>query len=93
MLYKDIQKAVVELVLADEDVTALHEMKTRQSGHTQFIQLHVEMNGDMTLKEAHDVSERLMKELEFLYPSAEIIIHQDPHNDAVADSVRLTSAD
>ena len=92
-LGEDIQKQVIELVLADEDVVAIHEMKTRQSGHTQFIQLHVEMDGSMSLSEAHDVSERLMKELEFLYPSAEIIIHQDPYNDTVDESLRITTPD
>jgi ferrous-iron efflux pump FieF len=92
-LDEDIQQAVIELVLADEEVVALHEMKTRQSGHVQFIQLHIEMDGKKTLAEAHDVSERLMKELQFLYPSAEIIIHQDPHNDSVDENLRITATE
>lgn len=90
-LEDSVQDDIKHLVLEDKDVDAIHEMKTRQSGHTPFIQLHVEMDGSMTLVQAHDIAERLMNKLQAAYPAAEIIIHMDPHNDAVDDSLRITS--
>ena len=86
-----VQDDIKQLVLEDEGVDAIHELKTRQSGHTPFIQLHVEMDGKLTLVQAHDIAERLMNKLQVAYPAAEIIIHMDPHNDAVDDALRITS--
>ncbi|MBT8448154.1 MAG: cation diffusion facilitator family transporter, partial [Gammaproteobacteria bacterium] len=75
-----IQDDIRRLVFEDPDVQAIHELRTRESGHTQFIQLHIEMDGSMTLHKAHDVSDRIMHRLEEVYPAAEILIHQDPYN-------------
>jgi len=91
-LDESIQEKVRALVLADPEVHAIHELKTRESGHTQFIQLHIEMDGEINLYKAHDISDRIMAILEQAFPSAEILIHQDPFNDAPDESMRITSA-
>ncbi|NNJ72544.1 MAG: cation diffusion facilitator family transporter [Enterobacterales bacterium] len=86
-----IQDDIRRLVFEDPDVQAIHELRTRESGHTQFIQLHIEMDGSMTLHKAHDVSDRIMHRLEEVYPAAEILIHQDPYNDAPDQNLRITT--
>ncbi len=88
-LSEEIQQSIKELVLSDKDVDAIHELKTRESGHTKFIQLHIEMDGQMKLSEAHVISDRIMASLEKEFPSAEILIHQDPHNDAPDQQERI----
>ena len=86
-----IQDEIRKLVFEEPAVDAIHELKTRASGHTQFIQLHIEMDGKMSLQAAHDISDRIMQTLQKAYPSAEIIIHQDPGNDATDEELRITS--
>ena len=61
-----------------EGVSAVHDMRTRIAGPTAFIQLHLEMDGGMNLLRAHEISDTVEAELRRAYPSAEIIIHQDP---------------
>jgi ferrous-iron efflux pump FieF len=63
---------------AAPEVTAVHDLKTRAAGPTSFIQLHLEMNGAMDLRRAHEISDEVEAELRAAYPQAEIIIHQDP---------------
>jgi ferrous-iron efflux pump FieF len=63
---------------AAHEVTAVHDLKTRAAGPTAFIQLHLEMDGAMDLRRAHEISDRVEAELRDAYPHAEIIIHQDP---------------
>jgi len=91
-LSEEIQQTVRETVLADKDVDAIHELKTRESGHTQFIQLHIEMDGNMSLFKAHIISDRVMETLQNKFPAADILIHQDPYNDAPDQENRIVEA-
>lgn len=68
-------RAIAEAELA---VTAVHDLKTRVAGPSTFIQLHLEMDGAMDLRLAHEISDRVEAQLRDAYPHAEIIIHQDP---------------
>ncbi len=59
-------------------VTAVHDIRTRGAGPTTFIQLHIEMDGAMSLLRAHEISDTVEQELRAAFPHAEIIIHADP---------------
>jgi ferrous-iron efflux pump FieF len=63
---------------AAPEVTAVHDLKTRVAGPTAFIQLHLEIDGGMDLRRAHEIADRVEAQLRNTYPHAEIIIHQDP---------------
>jgi ferrous-iron efflux pump FieF len=67
-----------EIVLRNPAVSAVHDLRTRAAGPTAFIQVHVEMDGDMTLAEAHKVSDEVEAALLAAFPRSEVIIHQDP---------------
>jgi ferrous-iron efflux pump FieF len=60
------------------DVTAVHDIRTRVAGPTAFIQLHIEMDGEMKLLRAHKISDEVEALLGRTFPNAEIIIHEDP---------------
>ena len=60
------------------DVVAAHDLRTRIAGPTAFIQIHIEMNGTLSLIRAHEISDEVEAELRAAYPNAEVIIHQDP---------------
>ncbi|MGF1698463.1 CDF family cation-efflux transporter FieF [Vibrio lamellibrachiae] len=67
-----------ECCLEIEGVLGVHQLRTRMAGPTRFIQLHLELDDNMILIEAHrisdEVEERLMRE----FPGADVLIHQDP---------------
>jgi len=63
---------------AHPEVAAVHDIRTRIAGPTAFIQLHIEMDGEMNLLRAHEVSDAVEAELNRAFPHAEIIIHEDP---------------
>jgi ferrous-iron efflux pump FieF len=42
------------------------------------VQIHLEMDGDLTLKEAHRVSDAVEADILAAFPQAEVMIHQDP---------------
>jgi ferrous-iron efflux pump FieF len=55
-----------------------HDLKTRTAGSRIFISLHVEIDGTVTLNEAHAIADGLEHALEAAFPDAEVIIHPDP---------------
>ena len=59
-------------------VDAVHDIRTRSSGTRVFIQLHLEMDGDKPLREAHALGDRVMYAVEAAYPNAEVLVHHDP---------------
>lgn len=67
-----------DIALAHKEVHAVHDLKTRAAGPTAFIQIHLEMDGAMTLNELHRVADAVEVELLEAFPRAEVIIHQDP---------------
>ncbi|KPU83499.1 ABC transporter permease [Marinosulfonomonas sp. PRT-SC04] len=62
-------------------VHGFHDLRTRQSGSTIFVNLHVELDGTQTLNAAHAISADLKHAIRQTYPQCDVIIHQDPVRD------------
>ena len=74
----EAREKIRNIALAHKCVDAVHDLRTRQSGLTYFIQLHLEMDGNIKLLQAHEIADEVELSLMKAYPGAEIIIHQDP---------------
>jgi ferrous-iron efflux pump FieF len=59
-------------------VRGFHDLKTRTAGSRIFVNLHVELDGDQTLDEAHAIGAALRREIIRVYPRADVLIHKDP---------------
>ena len=69
---------ITQLALTQPQVIGMHDLRSRQSGHMQFIQLHLELQENMLLLEAHGVAEALEHRIMAVFPCADVIIHLDP---------------
>lgn len=65
-------------------VQGIHELRTRSSGVTDFIQFHIWLDPEMTVAVAHDIVDETEARVAQAFPGAEILIHVDPagHYDA-----------
>lgn len=72
------RKRIREIALEQPLVLSLHDLRTRSAGPNVFIQLHLEMDGALSLFEAHAAADAVEVELMRAFPGAEVIIHQDP---------------
>ena len=86
-LSDEIKHEIYRIVKAQPGVLGSHDLRTRQSGHAYFIQLHLELDATLPLVDAHEISERAAAALSAAYPNAEVIIHEDPV-DAAGKSMR-----
>ncbi len=83
----DIRKRIVAIAYAEPEVRGVHDLRTRQSGHAYFIQLHLEIDGDLPLRDSHEIADRVEIAIAKAFPSAEIIVHQDPHRTTLPNGV------
>ncbi|HYM30798.1 MAG TPA: cation diffusion facilitator family transporter [Candidatus Cybelea sp.] len=74
----DERDRIRAIVLRHTKVRALHDLRTRSSGVRSFLQMHLELDGDISLSEAHRISDEVEEALLAAFPGAEIIVHQDP---------------
>lgn len=68
-----------DIAVSHKEVLDIHDLRTRSSGSDMFIQLHLEMDPNITLLRAHDIAEEVMHMIEKEFPRAEVLTHQDPH--------------
>ena len=56
----------------------MHDLRTHDLGGAYMFELHLEIDGNLSLLQAHAISERIENKILQLYPNSQIIIHQDP---------------
>ncbi|MET0624977.1 MAG: cation diffusion facilitator family transporter, partial [Pyrinomonadaceae bacterium] len=61
-----------------EGVVGFHDLRTRRSGSHKFIDLHLEVEADQSLQQAHDLSVRVLRAIEADIPRSRVQIHTDP---------------
>jgi ferrous-iron efflux pump FieF len=71
---------IKQVVLQHPRANGLHDLRTRSSGTVIFIQLHLELDDNLSLLEAHNISDEVEEALLTEYPGSEVIIHIDPQS-------------
>lgn len=77
-LPEDERHQITHIAATTPGVCDVHGLRTRQSGQTKVIQLHLELPDELPLVEAHRVTMLAETRLREAFPEADIIIHQDP---------------
>ena len=78
-LPEEERRQIKEIVMAHPEVIDLHDLRTRASGRDTFIQIHLELDGALTLLRSHEIADEVEARLLEAFPGAEVLIHQDPH--------------
>jgi ferrous-iron efflux pump FieF len=69
---------IKDIVRGHPQVLNLHDLRTRAAGRDRFIQFHLELDGGLSLIDAHRIAEAVELDIRKAFPEAEVIIHQDP---------------
>jgi cation diffusion facilitator family transporter len=59
-------------------VLGVHDLRTRMSGTHWFVQLHVELPGELSLLQAHELCEQVEHAIRAEFTRAEVLVHADP---------------
>ncbi|AZD04655.1 cation diffusion facilitator family transporter [Pseudomonas chlororaphis] len=83
-LPSEVSQHMLELVCAVPGVLGAHDLRTRISGNHWFVQLHLELPGELTLSVAHGISDQAAEAIHTAYPRAEVLVHADPQEAVLA---------
>ena len=75
---EDERQAFLDAAAQYPELEGLHDLRTRKSGTLRFVQFHVWVPADWTVKQAHDRLDRVEEALQERFPGTEILIHVDP---------------
>ena len=67
-----------KLALAHPKAHNVHDLRTRRAGSDVFIELHLELDGDLQLEQAHDITHEVEARIRAAFPEADILVHQEP---------------
>ena len=74
----DVSQHMLELACSVPGVLGAHDLRTRISGNHWFVQLHLELPGELSLSVAHGISDQAADAIHQAYPRAEVLVHADP---------------
>lgn len=73
----------IESIATNEPgVRGFHDLKTRMAGSKVFVHLHIELDGEQSLREAHEIGKSLKAKICTAIPHCDVIIHKDVARDA-----------
>ncbi|MDG2005011.1 MAG: cation diffusion facilitator family transporter [Novosphingobium sp.] len=81
----------LDVLARHPDLRGVHDLRTRTSGNQDFVQFHVWVDPNMTVREAHKVMDDIEARLQAEFPDVEIIIHPDP--EGLVDEVGIAAED
>jgi ferrous-iron efflux pump FieF len=74
------RQRIRQAALADGRVHGVHDLRTRRSGHDIFIQMHLVLDDELSLFDAHQIADEVEASIRKIHPEADILIHKDPHS-------------
>lgn len=72
------RRRFVKVMARHPELRGVHDLRTRTSGNRDFVQFHVWVDPEMTIRQAHTVMDEIEIKLLAEFPGIEILIHPDP---------------
>jgi ferrous-iron efflux pump FieF len=69
---------ILQIAKEQPGVLGVHDLRTRLSGRTEFVQMHLELPDLLPLIHAHAIADAVEKKIKRALPAADVVIHQDP---------------
>jgi cation diffusion facilitator family transporter len=77
-LAAELSERMLLLACGVDGVVGAHDLRTRRSGMHWFVQLHVEIPGELSLQQAHELCEQVENAIRGEFAQAEVLVHADP---------------
>jgi ferrous-iron efflux pump FieF len=68
----------IEVLGRHPELHGVHDLRTRTAGNRDFVQFHVWVDPEMSVRQAHRVMDEIEARLLAEFPGVEILIHPDP---------------
>ncbi len=78
------------IILSHQEVLGVHDLRSRRAGPSMFIQFHLELDPELTLREAHRVADEVEALVADAFPGADVIAHQEPVGEFIENDLVRT---
>jgi len=75
----DVVERIANALRGFPEVVGFHSLRTRRSGPVKFVDLHLDVDRDLSFARAHDVAERAITAIEQVIEGATVWVHADPY--------------
>ena len=74
------EEAIVERAVLQYEgfVSGFHKLRSRRSGHQRYVDFHLLVNPDRSVREVHDICDRIERDIRAGLPDTEVTIHVEP---------------
>ena len=74
------EEKIITLIInkMNPQVLNFHNFKTRKAGSERFVEFHLVVNKDLTVKQAHDICDDITQKIKMEFPKTEVMIHTEP---------------
>lgn len=84
---------IIDTLLNCPGIDGIHKLRTRSAGQTRFVQCHIELNDDLSLEQAHDITHEAEERVAALFPETDVFLHMDPQSIVdISNSIRKTNS-
>ena len=80
-----LEKKIISAVAVLPGVADCHSVRLRYSGPQLFVDIHILMDGNQTLKDAHNLTEEIERVIQKLVPDADVTIHPEPNSEMLVN--------
>lgn len=84
---EDIEK-IVTIINSYPEITNYHRLRTRKSGQRREIDLHLRLNKDSSLSDAHNICDSIENDIRLVYPDSYVLIHVEPERDLNLSNIK-----
>jgi divalent metal cation (Fe/Co/Zn/Cd) transporter len=76
-----MEKKIISAIEALPGITNCHSVRLRYSGPQLFVDIHILVDGNQTLKDAHNLTEEIERVIQKLVPNADVTVHPKPKSE------------
>ena len=80
------REAITKVVFDHPQIQGMHDLRTRSAGQKDFAQFHLDLHPELSVREAHKITEEVEELLNKSFPQLEVLIHQDPSHECACYS-------
>jgi cation diffusion facilitator family transporter len=70
------------------DVLGYHDLRTRKAGGWRFVEIHLELPPEMTVRDSHAIAHSVSLDIQERLPSTSVMVHIDPSDEDPPSSRR-----
>ena len=74
-------EVVEDILRGDPRVLSYHKLRSRKSGGERHVDVHIQVDDDLSLRAAHALTEDLEDRIRAALPGMEVVIHTEPYHE------------